>query len=328
MDTSRTEEFSRNIELEDLLKSLNSSLMLAEQDLLEQTGKKEPYPLLLIMGPHRSGTTLFLQWLANTGIFAYPTNLLSRFYLAPILGAKIQLLLTDPRYNYRDELVEYTKTIEYMSDNGKTKGVLAPNEFWYFWRSFLPAQDRDVWTDQELMNNMDYTRLVKELKGITEIMEKPFAAKAMLFNYNIPFLDKILDKVIFVHMKRDEAANSASALDARKRQFGSEKAWYSFIIPEYEALQNLDPVHQVVGQIRAINRAVEKGFKKVADFRKMTVQYEEFCDSPEKIFLQLTHKLAQQGMTKKFKYYGPDNFKPTRTSDIDPRIINLCATGH
>ena len=325
MNASITEEFSRNMNLENILKNLNSSLWIAENDLLEKNNTQQHFPHLLIMGAHRSGTTLFLQWLANTGIFAYPTNLLSRFYRAPILGAKIQLILTDPSFNYRDELIEYIQPINYISDNGKTKGILAPNEFWYFWRSFLPDQNRDVWTDQELMENMDYIRLVKELNGITEIMEKPFAAKAMLFNYNIPFLDKILDKVIFIHMKRDEAANAASALNARKRQFGSENAWYSFIIPEYETLQNLDPINQVVGQIRAINRAVEKGFNKIADFRKMTVQYEEFCDSPEKIFLQLTNKLAQQGMEKIFKYHGPDNFKPTRTRDIDPRIIKCCA---
>lgn len=61
----------------------------------------------------------------------------------------------------------------------------------------------------------------------------------MLFNYNIPFLDSVLDKVLFVQIKRDPVANAASVLEARKRQLGSEAAWYSFSIPEYEELRKV-----------------------------------------------------------------------------------------
>ena len=168
------------------------------------------------MGPMRSGTTLFMQWLANTGLIAYPTNLLSRFYQAPIIGAKIQLLLTDPRYNFRDELGEFTQQSEYKSENGKTKGVLAPNEFWYFWRRFLAEPGRDVWSDDELPKSMDTQTMLAELAGMMNVFEKPFAAKGMLFNYNIPFLDSLFDKVVFVQIKRDPVANVASVLDAQK----------------------------------------------------------------------------------------------------------------
>lgn len=317
---NRTAAFSRNTVLENLLTELNSDLWPSEKAILEKTGTKQPYPLILVMGPHRSGSTLFMQWLANTGLFAYPTNLLSRFYRTPILGAKIQLLLTDPRYNFRNELGEFPQTLEYHSENGKTRGALSPNEFWYFWRQFLPEPERDVYTDQELIEGVDRKRLSQELTGIMEVLEKPFAAKAMLFNYNIPFLDEIFDKVVFVHMKREEAANAASALDARKRQLGSEDAWYSFIIPEYEALKNLEPVRQVVGQIRAINRAAEKGLEKVAASRKLTVQYESFCSSPKKVFKQLNDRLSQQGMENHTTYTGPNFFTPSRTKNIDPRI--------
>jgi hypothetical protein len=302
--------------LETLLGQLNGDLHLSENKLIE-IYKNQPmrYPLVFVMGPMRSGTTLFMQWLANTGLVAYPTNLLSRFFQAPIIGAKMQLLLTDPRYNFRDELGEFSQQSEYKSENGKTKGVLAPNEFWYFWRSFLAEPGRDVWSDDELRESMDTQTMLAELAGIMSVFEKPFAAKGMLFNYNIPFLDSIFDKIVFVQITRDPVANVASVLDARRRQLGNEDQWYSFKIPEYEKLKDLEPIVQVAGQVHCINRAVTRGLSAVDESRKLVVQYEEFCADPQKVFEDLTEKLSMTGS----QYSGPATFSQTRSTEISER---------
>lgn len=313
----RTAGFSRNLELESLLKDINASLWGAEERLLEGQRGAPRFPVLLVMGPMRSGTTLFMQWLANTGLVAYPTNLLSRFYRAPILGAKIQLLLTDPRYNFRDELSDFAQQSEYRSENGKTKGVLAPNEFWYFWRRFLADPERDVWTDDELRQTMDTQTMLAELAGMMDVFEKPFAAKGMLFNYNIPFLDSVLTNVLFVQLKRDPVTNVASVLEARKRQFGSASAWYSFKIPEYDQLTGLDPLTQTAGQIYYINRAVSAGLAEVGDTRKLIVNYEEFCENPAAIFTLLCKKIGLFDQP----YGGPASFKVSRSLDDTERSL-------
>jgi hypothetical protein len=307
--------------LEKLLSELNSDLLLSEKCLIDanrQTGMR--FPLVLVMGPLRSGTTLFTQWLANTNLVSCPTNLLSRFYQAPIIGAKIQLLLTDPRYNFRDELGEFINQVGYTSENGKTKGVLAPNEFWYFWRRFLAEPQRDVWSDDELRTSMDSATMLAELAGIMSVFEKPFAAKGMLFNYNIPFLDSIFDKILFVQIKRDPVANVASVLDARKRQLGSEVHWYSFLIPEYEMLRDLSAVEQAAGQVHFINRAVSAGIAQVAEERKLVVQYEDFCNNPEVIFNQITAKLGEEYDQV---YRGPGQFDISRTNDEIFPVIEM-----
>ncbi|CRI59808.1 sulfotransferase [Pseudomonas sp. CCOS 191] len=310
MTENRTGDFRRNVLLEQLLLEMNADLQPSEQTLMAmQAPSCLPHPLILVMGPLRSGTTLFMQWLANTGTIAYPSNLLSRFYQAPIIGAKIQLLLTDPRYDFRGELCEFVQQAEYRSENGKTKGALAPNEFWYFWRRFLSASDQDIWTDEALRKGMNTQEMLRELSGMMAVFQKPFAAKGMLFNYNIPFLDSVLDKVLFVHIKRDEVANAASVLEARKRQLGDESKWYSFDIPEKDELTQLEPFEQALGQVRAINLAVESGLKHVAETRKMTVQYEDFCRAPARYFEQLTDKLGMTGV----HYQGKSSFEATRT---------------
>jgi len=293
LTNKRTTKFQRNIALEKLLLGLNCDLQPSENLMLERyKGMEMSWPLILIMGPLRSGTTLFMQWLANTGLVAYPSNLLSRFYQAPVLGAKIQQLLTDPRYNFRDELGEFVQRSAYQSENGKTKGVLAPNEFWYFWRRFLADPKHDVWSDDELRQTIDVLTMTAELVGIMDVFEKPFAAKGMLFNYNISFLDSIFDKVLFVQMIRDPVANVASVLKARKRQFGNVESWYSFEIPEYDELKHFEPISQVSAQVACINRAVTKGLEQVASERKITVVYEEFCQDPAKVHAQLINRLG------------------------------------
>jgi len=312
----RTTKFRRNELLERLLAELGNDLQPSERALLTLHARaKMKFPVILVMGPLRSGTTLFTQWLANTGLVAYPTNLLSRFYQAPIIGAKIQLLLTDPRYNFRDELGEFVQQTEFKSENGKTKGVLAPNEFWYFWRRFLVESGRDVWSDNELRHGMDTRTMQAELAGMMDVFQKPFAAKGMLFNYNIPFFDSVFDKVLFVQIKRDPVTNVSSVLDARRRQLGNEAAWYSFKIPEYEELKDLDPVTQSAGQVYYIDRAVTRGMASVDESRKLVVQYEDFCDDPRQVFGQLVKKLNLPDSD----YRGVEQFKVTRSDELPER---------
>jgi hypothetical protein len=315
-ESCRADAFKRNASLEDLLHTLNGFLACSEQAALDlYSGARQDHPVVFVMGPLRSGTTLFMQWLAETGLVAYPTNLLSRFYGAPVTGAQIQLLLTDPRFNFRNEILDFNNPISFESENGKTRGALAPNEFWYFWRRFLPFGELDWLPDEELFRVVDRAMLVSELTGLTRVFDKPFALKSMILNYNIPFLDALFEKALFVQIRRDPVANIASILDARKRQLGSENEWYSFKIPEYPQLKDLDAVTQSAGQLHYINEAVTHGMSNVDASRRLTVQYEDFCQRPESVFDQLTAKLG----VRDARYGGPERFEIKRGPDVPRR---------
>lgn len=304
---ARSRDFQRNEDLEALLDKLNGSLSIAEEMLLaEYANEAGSHPLIFVMGPLRSGTTLFMQWLASTGLVAYPTNLLSRFYAAPLVGALVQQMLTDERYDFRGEMADFHSSIDFDSVNGKTKGVLAPNEFWYFWRRFLPAGELDAWDDEQLLREVDSTLLVRELTGLTSVFDRPFALKGMILNYHIPYLDSLFDNCVFIQIKRDPVANVASILQARKRQFGHSDRWYSFKIPEYHLLAELEPVEQSVGQLHYINSALASGMARVPLGRRMFVSYERFCQSPVQFYSQL---LDLMGADEEFHpYHGPEQF--------------------
>jgi LPS sulfotransferase NodH len=319
-EKNRTESFKRNPSLEVFLSEINDNLYEAEKTLLEK--KMPEFPIIFIMGPLRSGSTLITQWLANSGIVAYPTNLMSRFYKAPIMGSKIQRLLTDERYNFRNEIRDFNSEVNFSSENGKTKGALAPNEFWYFWKNFLPDTQRGYWRNEELFEKADIDKMLSEFAGITDVFQKPFALKGMNLNYNIDFLNKVFDKVIFIHSKRDPLTNIASILKARERQLGSIENWYSFKIPEYEELVKYSPYEQAAGQVHFINQAVEKGLEHVEGHKKITIHYEDFCKNPKYFYDELVQKMNEQGCRIDKPYSGERSFSLTRKEIRDEKIIN------
>ena len=290
---NRTKDYSRVSDLEALLKDLNGNLTGANKNYLEDSSER--FSKIFVMGPLRSGSTLFTQWLANTGLTAYPTNILSRFFGAPLVGAKIQQLLTDPRYNFRNEILDFNSDVNFSSDNGKTKGALAPNEFWYFWRRFLPFGELDYMSGQELQEKANLSGLRDELNALANIFEKPFAMKGMIMNQNIPELAEQFDKALFIYIRRDPVFNIQSALEARKRQYGDINTWYSFKIKEYPVLNRLEPLESVAGQIAAINRSVEQGIANIPESQKLVVQYEDFCQRPEYYYDEINRRLVEQG---------------------------------
>src|SRR5690606_19861811 len=148
---ARTKDFEKVGAQEDLLAEVNRLLAPAENAAFAEPRLTPSKPIVFIVGAPRSGTTLMLQWLANSREFAYPSNLLSRFYGAPFIGARIQQLLTNPELDFRGELLDlHDQRPSWKSEIGKTSGVLEPHEFSYFWRRFFPIDQAQKLTPQAL----------------------------------------------------------------------------------------------------------------------------------------------------------------------------------
>ncbi len=309
MEFARRREFQRNEELEKLLAELNGLLEPVETELVEDF-QMPRYPVVFVVGAPRSGSTLMMQWLARTGRFAYPTNLLSRFYAAPFIGAKIQQVLTAPEYSFRDELFDLTGEISFSSSLGKTRGALAPNEFWYFWRRFIPnTEPRHL--DAESLEKVRVKELVAELAAIEAAFDKPLALKGMILELNIPFLSSILDKALFLFVKRHPFYTIQSLLESRDKYFGDRHAWYSIKPREYDLLKCLDPFEQVAGQVYFTNRAIEEELHQIDVARWLIVDYEHFCTDPRQTFGQILSKFGQQGTRVLWDYKGPEQFHTT-----------------
>jgi len=306
VEFDRKAEHLRCDELEALLQEVNGVLSSVEANSIKAFSDNK-YPLILIMGCARSGTTLFMQWLANLGYFSYPTNILSRFYGAPFLGAKIQKIFTTLDKN--EELFGLQSPMSFFESRlGKTKGALSPNEFWYFWRRFFKFGDIQKMSNEEI-NKIDFSSFLSEIAAIESVFNMPFAMKGMIANWIIPHIADRIDKILFIHIIREPISNMQSLLKAREDYFGNINAWYSFKPPEYEMLKCLSPFEQIAGQLYFTNKAIYDGVTAICPSKVLRVSYEEFCKSPDKIFLQLKYKLQMQGYLADWEYSSATSFR-------------------
>lgn len=122
MTPPRQPAHRRNPRLEQLLAQLNAHLEPVARAVGEE--RNAPVrPCVLIVGCPRSGTTLLMQWLAALGAFAYPSNLIARFWGAPHVGALVQRLIADPAFAFGDELAGLVGTDGVATGSTATDGA-------------------------------------------------------------------------------------------------------------------------------------------------------------------------------------------------------------
>jgi LPS sulfotransferase NodH len=311
MQLERQAPYRRNENLEALLHELSQLLGPVEQAVLARY-HMPAYPVILVMGLPRCGSTLMMQWLAASGRFAYPSNLLSRFYAAPYIGARIQQLLTDPALSFGSELFDLSGNVSFSSDLGKTRGALAPNEFWYLWRRFLPNTEPRKLSAQEL-TQVDRAGLAAQLAALEDAFGKPVALKGLILALDMQFLDRLFERVLFIHIKRHPLYNAQSLLEARERYFGDRRGWYSIKPPEYSWLSGEESIAQVAGQVAFTGAAMSADLSLIDPTRRLEVSYEDFCAAPVVVWQEIVRRLAAQGMQVDWPYTGPAEFPTTNT---------------
>ncbi len=326
-NASRQSAWQRNVALEEWLQQTSSWLSPAQAQAEREgaTGGPE-WPQVFVLGAPRSGTTLLLQWLAASGQFAYPSNLMARFYAAPAIGAQVQRLFTDRDLDFRGELADVAPDpVGYQSALGKTRGALAPNEFWYFWRRFLPTVEIEPLAAR--IAEVDGPGLRRGIASISAVMQKPFAAKGLMMQYDLEFFGELFPRAVFVHVQRDGASNAASLLRARESFFGSTERWYSAKPPGYEELRGEAPERQVLGQVAWTQRAIEHGLQSLPPERRLTLPYADLCANPEHWHGQLWERVAQAALGTGTPidggappaYTGPSGFPCT---DLAPEALS------
>ncbi|WP_299848781.1 sulfotransferase [uncultured Roseovarius sp.] len=321
MTSDRTSTFQRNLKLEALLKTLNASI--AETRMTETAAV--PLPPLFILGTPRSGTTYCMQWLAATGAFSYPSNLISRFWKAPYIGAICQEMFTNPEFDFRGEFADLSfHDPEQRSELGKTQGLLSPNEFWYFWRAIFPGDD-DIGIDLSSATDSQFTEFTQKLHDFASVREKPVATKGMIVNHQLGPFAKGVPGALFLHLDRDPHASAWSLLRARERMHGDQNTWYSFKTPNRHDLTSLPAPQQVMGQIETIRNDLRQQLNDLPQDRWLSLDYAELCGDPEGSFEKLRALYAARGTSLD----GANALAPAKVSRPDiPDDITRAFNGY
>lgn len=311
MDEGRALQFARDDRLMEVLKEINGML----GDIKKPAANALKHPIIFVVGCPRSGSTLLMQWIASLGVFAYPSNLVARFYENPYFGVRVQQALYT--FDKKKQIIpEQTGADAYSSSYGHTVGALAPSEFWYFWRRFFQFGE-----NQKIENfhsgNQNTSDFVEELARMELAFSMPLAMKAMILNWNLPELYSLFDKCLMIDVRRKPEENAESLYYSRLEFFNDTKKWYSFKPPAYESLKDLPPLQQVAGQVFYTREAIEQGLEKIPEHSVLRISHEEFCRNPAETYLQIKTKLQYMG-TEIPEYCGIHKFEKASSSRMSP----------
>ncbi len=306
-----TVPFVKNPLLDELIATLKKKLLPVQREI-EATLVSPQWPVLGILGNSRCGSTFFQQWLASLGCFSYPTNLLARFAYAPAIGAMVQNMLFDPKYDFHGDFSDIQSVRGFNSDLGKSKGAMAANEFYHFFRNYLPSFDIQYLDEYELSKS-NVTGLKAGLASIESQFKKPFIIKAKMLQYNLGFFDSLMPFWVYVHIRRDPFFTMQSLLLGRERYYNDRTLWWAAKPKEYEWLKDMDVFSQIAGQVYFTNKAIRLGLENVPVERKLVIDYERFCERPKDFYDQLVEKYAVLGYALPSQYSGKEIFSASQS---------------
>lgn len=280
IDTKLFSSFDRNSrvgeykvdEVNELIIDLMNNQLIGADDQIEKiiTGSKA-IPSIIITGVPRSGTTLISQLLPARYDLGYVSNLMARFYKAPLTGAWLQkYLMSTDIHGLRD----------FSSHHGVTKRIYEPHEFGYFWSQHLnfKANYHEPRNDEEL-KQINFSALDKAFSEISAIFDKPVVYKCAVAPFVMQSMMKTAN-VFVIHITRSKQETVNSILKVRKQRLGSIDQWWSIRPYGWENLMDKSPQNQVSWQYDRVINSIRQGYRGYEN-RVFELSYEELVMDPE-----------------------------------------------
>lgn len=271
-------------------------------------------PIVFIIGPPRSGTTLLYQLMARYLRIAYINNFVARYWLAPLHA----MLL------YKRKFAGSKSNIPLESSLGGTKGLDSPHEFSYFWQFWADFQDTDDLTEQEAAR-IRWNHLQRELYAISNCFQRPLVVKAINYvNYNIARFQRHFPLSRFVYIRRSPKFLVQSILESRKERYGTDRVWWSTRPKNVRELQLLDPVQQVCRQVEDITTAIVRDLKDLPEKARLVVEYESLVENPEREIGRISAFLDGVAITGQ-EELGALRLKSGNVQRMEPAVLDVIA---
>ena len=228
------------------------------------------WPLVLLVGAPRSGTTLLSQLMARHLELAWVDNATARYWSVPVEGLRRSLARG---------AVE-RESIPLRSWLGSTEGQASPHEFGWFWQWFGDFPDADE-LDARQLSRVRWDALRRQLYGMSGLAARPLLLKSITYvDYQIAALAATLPNVRFVHIRRDPRFAVRSILAARRTRYGSESRWWSLRPRAWREWSALEPVEQVCRQVTHATRAIDAALAGPARGLGIALDYERLAADP------------------------------------------------
>ena len=304
-----TSGFGKNAEREALLGKMNDLLVSAELEL-EQTTTEAPEPLLFILGPPRSGTTLVSQLTQASQAFCTLTNLAAHFWKAPALGLMLSSVL---------EMRNGDTTSDFKSLRGVTGDLWEPHEFGYFWSRWFDLGQETHFLDPETRARVDTEGLVRSIVAMQSVQRRPLAFKNNTwFSFQADLLAEVFPQSVFISCSRDPYYVAQSIWMQRIDLYGDPARWWSVRPPDYADIIQLPPLEQVARQAVSIELTTSKTLARVDPARVIRADYTDVVREPRKLVTEaVTAVLGQDAVADVPFDKIPQRFETTDRSRLD-----------
>ena len=278
--TKRQQDYLKDPSHEDFFLGMNRSLQEREVEFYQY--REIEQPIIFVFGPPRSGTTLISQLIASCCDVGYINNLMARFWLTPIHGIRLsKAVLGDQRAH------------SFQSNYARTQELTDIHEFGYFWRHHLKKEHQsDVVFSQERESTINW----EQLKVVLASMQQEFGG-AMVFknifgSYHLTRLKALLEKVIYVYIRRDPLDTAISILEARKKYYQDLNTWWSYTPIEYLSLKDLDYWQQIAGQVYYLRKYYDQQVENL-NAVSIAVEYADLVQQPNLVLEQIAERSRQ-----------------------------------
>jgi len=262
------------------LTPLDLTLSIWEKSIYERA-KPPQRPIVFVVGPPRSGTTLVAQALIASLPVAYFNNLTSVFPRSPIVVNKAA---PRPCRNER---------IEFRSFYGKSKKWFGPNDALYFWDRWL-GRDRTV--IPTAIDEPNRTRLVQFFGAFQEAFPQPLVAKNNNMNAYAKIVAPLLPTSIFLCLRRDPLYLAQALLKSRRDIHGSDDASYGLDDPAQKGVTDINPYEAVCRQVAFYQKLEREQLEALGPDRYWIVDYETFCSDPNAIVRRVAKYISRDPM--------------------------------
>ncbi|MBL8814992.1 MAG: sulfotransferase [Planctomyces sp.] len=309
-----------------LARPLDSLLCRREQRLLgrhedrlihpnSETESDVPWPVILVVGAPRSGTTLVYQTLARYLDVTSFSNLTSMFPKSPLTGTHLMRWLPGGR------------EADFENYYGQTAGLHGPNDGFQIWNRWLGENRYIPRTDLSVSEQRD---MRKFFSAWCRRFGKPFLNKNNRNTSCLSLLSEILPNAQMVVVRRNPIYVAQSLIKARADVQGDKSVGWGLHSSDATSSDPLSYVDDVCDQILLIEKELDEQLELISQDRIVEITYEGFCEDPHSALQFICRsipgvKLKQNLMETELKPFTVSSGKSLTSAERDRLLTRLAA---
>ncbi len=296
----------------DALLSRRERKMEEENSSVSQAGE---FPVILVVGAPRSGTTLAYQTLARYLDVSCITNLTAMFPRSPVSATSLfGRLFRRSRADFRNYY-------------GQTAGLDGPNDGFCIWNRWL-GDDRYV--PRTDLTAQEMAEMRRFFDHWCSSFRKPLLNKNNRNTSCLDLLARAIPNSFFVVIRRNPLMVAQSLINAREQVQGDKKVgWGLHAATQSESTDPLAYVDDVSRQVLQIEQELDGQLQSIGSERIIEITYEGLCESPLSVLRQISQsipgvRLHENLASDELKPFQISAGKPLTEAEYDRLQMRFC----